>query len=517
MALADGVVLVADIYRPAAPGPYPVLLMRQPYGRAIASTVVLAHPAWYAEQGYIVVVQDVRGIGDSGGNFSVLVDDAADGSATLAWAVALPGSSGKIGMYGFSYQAITQYLAIAGGKQRPDAIAPIMGSWNPRQDWAYQGNAFRRELCVMWARQMELIKARRRDDSPAIAALVTAKGLDEIEQALLARPDLSHLEQWLDDDPEYWGLIAAEALLSGEMLDIPALHVGGWNDYMLGGTMAAHRAFAAINPETAHLVVGPWTHIPWGRLAGSTDMGPQADFSVDRAQVAFFDFYLKGQGARPEPVRSFDMGARDWVQFQTWPETTEITLFLTSGGLAAAQTSDGKLQAISGPAGSDRFVCDPNRPAPLIGGPLGTPAGFVDRRLGDARSDVATYTMPVQLQPLKLAGPVDVEIAVQTDSDIFDLVATLSLLTPDGGAHVLATGVVRCRGSHLKDATINLQDICVTVEHGAALRLAIQGAAAPAFAPPGPDRPITYIIHHGGVWASRLRLTPAPEAQTYGR
>lgn len=67
MRMADGVHLAADVYRPVGPERYPVLVMRLPYGRKVASAVVLAHPAWYAAQGYVVLVQDVRGRGDSEG------------------------------------------------------------------------------------------------------------------------------------------------------------------------------------------------------------------------------------------------------------------------------------------------------------------------------------------------------------------------------------------------------------------------------------------------------------------
>jgi uncharacterized protein len=99
--LSDGVELVADIYRPDAPGRFPVLLMRQPYGRRIASTVVHAHPTWFAAHSYLVVIQDVRGRGDSTGRFRVLADDADDGAATLAWAADLSGADGRVGTYGF--------------------------------------------------------------------------------------------------------------------------------------------------------------------------------------------------------------------------------------------------------------------------------------------------------------------------------------------------------------------------------------------------------------------------------
>src|SRR5258708_14325741 len=83
MTLSDGTELVADIWRPAAAGRFPVPLMRQPYGRRIASTLVYAHPAWYAAQGYIVVIQDVRGSGESGGAFRLLQDHAAAGCPSV--------------------------------------------------------------------------------------------------------------------------------------------------------------------------------------------------------------------------------------------------------------------------------------------------------------------------------------------------------------------------------------------------------------------------------------------------
>ncbi|MCX5951750.1 MAG: CocE/NonD family hydrolase, partial [Cyanobacteria bacterium] len=66
----DGTVLAGRLWFPEqGPGPWPVLLMRQPYGRAIASTVTYAHPSWYADRGFLVVVQDVRGCGGSEGQF----------------------------------------------------------------------------------------------------------------------------------------------------------------------------------------------------------------------------------------------------------------------------------------------------------------------------------------------------------------------------------------------------------------------------------------------------------------
>ena len=102
----DGIRLDADLYRPETTEKLPILLMRQPYGRAIASTVVYAHPRWYASKGYIVVIQDVRGRGSSEGGFQLFANEIADGIETINWLSELPDSTGEIGMYGFSLSLI---------------------------------------------------------------------------------------------------------------------------------------------------------------------------------------------------------------------------------------------------------------------------------------------------------------------------------------------------------------------------------------------------------------------------
>ena len=100
--------------------------MRQPYGRDIASTVVYAHPVWFARHGYNVVIQDVRGRGDSEGEFYPFRNEARDGAETIAWLRTRPESNGRVGMYGFSYQGMTQLLAAAEQPEGLVCIAPGM-------------------------------------------------------------------------------------------------------------------------------------------------------------------------------------------------------------------------------------------------------------------------------------------------------------------------------------------------------------------------------------------------------
>src|SRR5271155_3222578 len=98
--MSDGVELVSDHYYPPGNGACPTLLMRQPYGRDIASTVVYAHPVWFARHGYNVVIQDVRGRGDSEGEFYPFRQERADGPVTIAWLRSHAEVNGRIGMYG---------------------------------------------------------------------------------------------------------------------------------------------------------------------------------------------------------------------------------------------------------------------------------------------------------------------------------------------------------------------------------------------------------------------------------
>jgi X-Pro dipeptidyl-peptidase (S15 family) len=114
--MRDGTVLRADIYRPQTSDKVPVILMRTQYGKSGAQVDPARYrpPDWFASQCYLVVVQDVRGQGSSGGTFSEFTNDQNDGYDSVEWAAALPGANGKVGMYGSSY-------AVAGRNHRPAA------------------------------------------------------------------------------------------------------------------------------------------------------------------------------------------------------------------------------------------------------------------------------------------------------------------------------------------------------------------------------------------------------------
>lgn len=524
MRTADGVRLDADIWAPDAPGRFPVLLMRQPYGRSIASTLVYAHPAWYAAQGYIVAVQDVRGTGTSEGGFTLFEAEQADGAEAVAWAADLPGSTGRVGMYGFSYQGNTQLLALAGGAA-PGALAPAMVGWDLRTDWAWEGGAPLLAAGLGWGVQMGWLRAVHDGDKPAAAAFQAAARAPPLHEPGRAMPDvmrryghLSHYPAWLSTpapDP-YWNAIAPRARLAAHGLDVPMLHVGGWYDQMLMGTLDCHAA-ACRGTASQRLLIGPWMHQPWGRQVGTVDFGPAASSPVDAAQVAWFDRHLKDMDADTGPALTlFDLGARVWRGLGEWPDLSPMTLYLGGGGRAAATTVDGTLVNEPAAAAADYLVHDPWRPVPSLGGHASQPGGMQDRRVVDDRADVACFTAtPLDLR-LFLCGRVRAELWVEADQPSFDLSVVLSMVAPDGRVWNLTQGHRRASASGRVD--VSLRATCATVPAGHALRVSVAGACFPAYSVnPGTGSPaheaqaedervITLRIGHGGTTASHISL-----------
>ncbi len=524
MRCADGVRLDADVWMPDGPGPHPVLLMRQPYGRRIASTLVYAHPAWYAAQGYIVAIQDVRGTGSSEGAFTLFESEEADGAEAVAWAADLPGSDGRVGMYGFSYQGNTQLLALAGGA-RPGALAPAMVGWDLRTDWAWEGGAPLLAAGIGWGAQMGWLRAVHEADAEAAAAFQAAARTPPLQEPGRAMPGVmqrfghhTHYPTWLGtpDAGPYWDRIAPRARLMANALDVPMLHVGGWFDQMLMGTLDLHRA-AAAGPAPQRLLIGPWMHQPWGRMVGAMDFGAEASSPVDAAQVAWFDRHLRDRDTGPSAgLTLFDMGTKAWREFAQWPDTRQHDLFLGGSGRASATTLDGVLRPDPGPAAAEFVVHDPWRPVPLQGGHAGQPGGMQDRRAVDDRADVACFTGPVLDAPLFLCGRVQAVLFADADQPSFDLSVTLSMVTPGGHAWNITQGYRRC--AEAGAVTVGLRATCVTLPAGCALRVSIAGACVPGY-PVNPgtgtpadrsmaaeERVITLRIRHGGDAASRVVL-----------
>jgi len=519
MQTRDGVRLDADVYRPDTKEQLPILLMRQPYGREIASTVVYAHPRWYAAQGYIVVIQDVRGRGTSQGEFDLFTHEVADGLDTINWVTTLPYNNGKVGMYGFSYQGMTQLYTAVHQPEALKAIAPAMVAYDLYTDWAYENGAFCLYASLAWAIQLAGETARLKGDEAAYQELHQAGRNLPFNDLIPANPELmkrlapnSFYHQWLnnpDPNTKYWQKRSPKYLLE-ESIDLPMLHVGGWFDPYLRGTLNLYHAMAATNQQPQHLLIGPWAHLPWGRKLGAIDYGLEAQNPIDEIQIRWFDYFLKNidTGLLEEsPICLFEMGSNQWRELEHFPQS-QHTYYLASDGLAGIREDSGMLWLYEEDLDTeslsprdllatdltdsvtefdnnlDILVHDPWRPVPALGGHGSYPGGSCDRTLLDCRSDILTYTSASLEKELQIAGVVEIEIFASSDRPSFDLCAVLSTVDSDGRVLNFTQGytTINSDSKTTQAIAIPLQATYMCIQEGNSLRLSLSAACFPAYA-----------------------------------
>jgi len=488
MITRDGVCLDADIYYPLGAKPLPALLMRQPYGRAIASTVVYAHPRWYAAQGYVVVIQDVRGRGTSAGTFDLFSQEVADGLDCLQWVAQLPECDGTVGMYGFSYQGMTQLYAAANHSPLLKTICPAMIGWDLYQDWAYENGAFCLQNNLGWALQLAADSAKLKGDFPGFSRLYKLARTYDFNDPMPADPQEfqelapeSFYHDWISRDhtDSYWQRRSPHQLWQN--LDLPVLQIGGWFDPHLRGNLRLYRALKQANVQQK-LIIGPWGHFPWGRRSGNQDYGEAGVSSIDQLQIAWFDHFLKQQPPRffAASLELFDLGDRHWRELDDFP-TNHQTFYLHTSGLASVQT--GKLTPIKPTAMTDlpdSWVHDPWRPVPSLGGHGGSPQGIFERGKLDDRADVLTYTSEPLLASLTLVGVPQLVIKIHSDRPSFDLAVTVSQIRPDQQISPFSHGYGHSAQAEATLA-IPLQATCITLTKGDRLRVSLSGASFPAY------------------------------------
>lgn len=517
--MRDGVRLACDVYRPESGDNLPVLLMRQPYGRAIASTVTYAHPAWYARQGFIVVVQDVRGRGDSEGVFRPFVQEVEDGYDTVQWCAKLAGADGRVAMYGFSYQGYTQLAAATARPPALCAIMPAMCAADLYGGWFYPFGRFALGGQLPWAAQLARDEARRAGDERAEEAL--AGIMREPERPLWHLPLSDAPEEVLRYAPfysdwvghperdEYWEERDLTERLTGH--SAPALHIGGWHDPFLAGTLRTFEALHAADPAGHDLVVGPWAHIPWARRTGGWDHGESAAGFVDEFQIAWLGQRLKYTSSVHETVKVlyFEMGSGRWETSGAWPPLSAApdarTWFLKSGrGPANSAHGTGLLDPRRGysrdDTASDEYVYDARLPMSL--GSLAP----LDRSTLQERNEILVYTGAPLDGALHLAGAPRLKVWCAVNGGPTDLVALLSIVSPSGNARFLTLGRQTVESEDYEPIELVLLDTAVEIPAGAAVRLELTGSAFPFLArhPNGAASPAS--VHRAGQGALRVAV-----------
>jgi uncharacterized protein len=486
--MRDGVRLAADLWRPDTTEAVPVLVARSPYDRAMLGTLAAE---LLANAGYAVVQQDCRGRFESEGEGWCPVElDADDGYDTVEWAAAQPWSNGKVGMFGASYMGYVQWQAAIA---RPPSLVAILPETSAAEYWDPAwgpGGAFRVANRVGWTLMVAMEEARRQGiDDPLLAELrhgMTAlEPGDILGRAALIAPLVERLNhhrplrdvpffakaapwyaEYFDhdrrDDPAW---LRSNPRSHYADIDLPIIHVGGWYDVQLSGTIDAYegmRDCAATEEARAgqRMIIGPWTH--WGitvPVVGDLDFGPNAVLDIDALRLAWFDHWMRdrpagGSGAETgalvdePPVRLFVMGDNEWRDEHEWPlARTEWTpWYLHADGRFGP---DAHVELPTADDAADGFTYDPSDPVPTLGGRLlgtgGARGGPVEQGDVAARADVLAYTSEPLAHALEITGPVRAELWASTDAPDTDFTAKLVDVHPEGRSYNICDGVVRAR------------------------------------------------------------------------
>ncbi|MCO1660681.1 CocE/NonD family hydrolase [Pseudonocardia humida] len=565
--MRDGVALATNVWRPEGPGPFPVLLVRTPYGKDDAGTYgnpKLPDVFALVGAGYAVVAQDVRGTSRSPGTFVPHAHEGSDGVDTLGWLAGQSWCDGAVGMWGGSYMGFTQWQAAVHGPPALRAIAPVMSSADPYgAPWYSAGGALSQDAVLTWGTLSALRNLRRdladgRGDPSDVRALLTGLSdprllhdpLPVAERGVMTRylPWVSEVLGHPERDA-FWTQVAAIDRCGS--ITVPALHVGGWYDVFIGETvrsytmMRRHGGSAAAR-DGQRLLIGPWGHADGADLGTFPDRSFGLDASIKAADVTaahlrFFDRWVRGRTATPDEthrIRIFVMGIDRWRDEVDWPlpGTRYTDFFLAGGGRANTAAGDGVLTRDAAPVEAvDTFLYDPRRPVPSVGGAVlaavpGAYPGPADQAAIERREDVLCFTTAVLDRPLEVTGHVTLVLHVSSSAPDTDFTGKLVDVHPDGRAILLCEGVQRARYRRsltdpepLEPGTLYelTVDLCVTSNvflPGHRIRLEVSSSNFPRYdrntntggtiADDGEDDLAVAVnrVHHGPARPSRLVL-----------
>jgi putative CocE/NonD family hydrolase len=455
----DGVRLQTVILAPAnQTGPLPILFRRTPYGVPDAAPPSI--PASLKElmqDGYIIVIQNLRGRFKSEGNFkltsqvdltdSTATNETTDAYDSIEWLVKhVPNNNGKVGMMGVSYDGMTTAMALL---HPHPALVAMSEQASPADEWMndddHRYGALRESYAFEYAVLEESDKNKNThfafDQYDTYSWYLSLGPLSNINARYLHRsiPYWNAIVAHPDYD-DYWKKEAWVRQLHAST--VPNLNVAGfWDQEDPWGPWQIFRHAAEHDPDhTNFMVAGPWYHGEWrapkGDSIGIVTFGGHETAREYRETIEapFFRYYLHGQGAKPAWVAStFQTGANRWRTYDAWPprEAKPTNLYLHADGTLSFAPPSG--------TGYREYVSDPGSPVPYRRRPISPtyPAGdwrtweVADQRFVDGRPDVLTWVSAPLEHDVTITGEVAADLFFSTSGTDADLVVKLVDVYPE--------------------------------------------------------------------------------------
>ena len=455
--MRDGVKLHAEIWRPRGDtSKLPILMQRSPYGFGLKK-VKQSMGAEYkelAQDGFIFVLEDIRGRFGSEGEFVMLrpeatakdgVDESTDTYDSIDWLIkSLPNNNGKVGIFGVSYLGWTTAMATVNAHP---ALKAVSVQASPEDmfigDDFHHNGAFRLQYAWEYAAALETdgrtLNAFDFKKEDPYSWYLKQDDLATLDQRALGR----RLPSWQNfvEHPNYdafWRSAVTSRLMPAPVKTPDLIVAGWWDQEDFYGPVTIYQRQQHSDPKHRnYLVIGPWNHGGWARDAGNK-YGP-LDFGSDTAsyfrakmETPWFKYWLKGEGKLDEPgAFIFETGSDEWRRFAAWPPRA---------GIAKKHLyfhPDGKL-SFDAPTAADtpaeHYVSDPANPVPYRTRPIATTTSadnawtvwLADDQAPFAkRTDVLSWQTDVLQKDVTIRGNIAAQLYASTTGTDADWVVKL--------------------------------------------------------------------------------------------
>ena len=544
--MRDQATLRGNLYLPERGKACPVILMRTVFRKdTLSKSWGIFDPEYYVRNGYAVYIQDVRGIGESEGEFMRFCADRQDAYDTVEALAHEPWCDGNVGMFGNFFAGFLEFQAAAAKPPHLKAICPFEThvSLNRNNDtrgvtmfYAHIGWCLAREVSRMLSghysveivdKYLPVVRHCLENYADLVANLPAEElPMKELKEIFPLVRDYFDIALPGYDDVE---IIKGEGrLMDLAQLEVPALLLAGWRETSRN-TMIEHgdtlRRCGKGNAALSEVIIGNWKSGEPMSMGETALHIPENHFHVEGEILRWFDRWLKGKSQEKKaPFRLFDPGLGTFVELDEWKENgvQSVTWYLESQGHANTARGDGRLKTDHPGylSGSDNCLYDPKNPAP--GGGYGD-----DCRASREREDILVYTSGILDKDICVRGVPKVILYASSSAPDTDFIAWLVDVDCEGGTVLAGDGIVRAgyrdswdfeplEPGKMYRFEIKVSDLVYTFRKGHRLRLEIRNSDFPKFEAnrntgkrPETDngrRIAKNMVYHGTQTASRLIL-----------
>lgn len=457
----DGVKLNGTVFKPRVQAePLPVIFTFTPYvGDAYQDRAL-----YFARHGYVFVLVDVRGRGNSEGKFQPFENEGRDGYDVVEWLARQPWCNGKVAMWGGSYAGFDQWST---AKELPPHLATMVpaASVYPGLDFPARNN-----ISIPYAMQWLSYTSGTTGNDKLFAdygfwrqnfvSLYEHRLPFQRLDSLVGNPTTA-FQTWLKHPTAdaYWDAMVP-SVAQYQQLSIPILTITGHFDGDQFGALAYYRQHMQYGTPAArknhYLIMGPYNHpgtrTPVGALGG-LKFGPTAVLDLNKLHREWYDWTMKN-GPKPsflqKRVACYVMGTDTWKYADDLEElaSQKQLLYLgSSPGQGHDVFSAGSLTAAK-PAGKslpDKFMTNPLDNS-FINDTIGGADYFLEQRQALNLADKGlVYQSAPFIEDTEITGQLKLSVWLALNVPDTDVEVGVYEICADGSSIYLTEDVLRAR------------------------------------------------------------------------